>query len=59
MRVAQQQRIAIEPSEEIEARRARDRRDLKTAEVQLFQQTRVRFKMKQFHSRLKSVCVRI
>ena len=52
--------IATETSEEIEARRARDRRnhmDLKTAEVPLFQQTRVRFKMRQFHSRLKSVCV--
>ena len=60
LRVAQQQRIATETSEEIEARRARDRRnhmDLKTAEVPLFQQTRVRFKMRQFHSRLKSVCV--
>ena len=57
LRVAQQQRIATETSEEIEARRARDRRnhmDLKTAEVPLFQQTRVRFKMRQFHSRLKS-----
>ena len=31
--------------------------DLKTAEVPLFQQTCVRFKMRQFHSRLKSVCV--
>ena len=31
--------------------------DLETAEVPLFQQTRVRFKMRQFHSRLKSVCV--
>ena len=52
--------IATETSEEIEARRTRDRRnhmDLKTAEVPLFQQTRVRFKMRQFHSRLKSVCV--
>ena len=52
--------IATETSEEIEARRAQDRRnhmDLKTAEVPLFQQTRVRFKMRQFHSRLKSVCV--
>ena len=52
--------IATETSEEIEARRARDRQnhmDLKTAEVPLFQQTRVRFKMRQFHSRLKSVCV--
>ena len=43
LRVAQQQRIATETtSEEIEARRARDRRnhmDLKTAEVPLFQQT--------------------
>ena len=60
LRVAQQQRIATETSEEIEARRARDRRnhmDLKTAEVPLFQQTRVLFKMRQFHSRLKSVCV--
>ena len=60
LRVAQQQRIATETSEEIEARRARDRRnhmDLKTAEVPLFQQTCVRFKMRQFHSRLKSVCV--
>ena len=60
MRSAQQQRIATETSEEIEARRARDRRnhmDLKTAEVPLFQQTCVRFKMRQFHSRLKSVCV--
>ena len=65
LRVAQQQRIATEISEEIEAReiearRAQDRRnhmDLKTAEVPLFQQTRVRFKMRQFHSRLKSVCV--
>ena len=60
LRVAQQQRIATETSEEIEARRARHRRnhmDLKTAEVPLFQQTRVRFKMRQFHSRLKSVCV--
>ena len=58
--VAQQQRIATETSEEIESRRARDRRnhmDLKTAEVPLFQQTRVCFKMRQFHSRLKSVCV--
>ena len=60
LRVAQQQRIATETSEEIEARRARHRRnhmDLKTAEVPLFQQTHVRFKMRQFHSRLKSVCV--
>ena len=60
LRVTQQQRIATETSEEIEARRARDRRnhmDLKTAEVPLFQQTRVHFKMRQFHSRLKSVCV--
>ena len=60
LRVAQQQRIATETSEEIEARRARDRRnhmDLKTAEVPLFQQTRVCLKMRQFHSRLKSVCV--
>ena len=61
LRVAQQQRIATETtSEEIEARRARDRRnrmDLKTAEVPLFQQTCVDFKMRQFHSRLKSVCV--
>ena len=60
LRVAQQQRIATETSEEIEARRARHRRnhmDLKTAEVPLFQRTRVRFKMRQFHSRLKSVCV--
>ena len=60
LRVAQQQRIATETSEEIEARRAQDRRnhmDLKTAEVPLFQQTRVCFKMRQFHSRLKSVCV--
>ena len=60
LRVAQQQRIATETSEEIEARRARDRRnhiDLKTAEVPLFQQTCVCFKMRQFHSRLKSVCV--
>ena len=60
LRVAQQQRIATETSEEIEARRARDRRnhmDLKTTEVPLFQQTCVRFKMRQFHSRLKSVCV--
>ena len=61
LRVAQQQRIATETtSEEIEARRARDRRnhmDLKTAEVPLFQQTCVHFKMRQFHSRLKSVCV--
>ena len=60
LRVAQQQMIATETSEEIEARRARDRRnhmDLKTSEVPLFQQTRVRFKMRQFHSRLKSVCV--
>ena len=60
LRVAQQQGIATETSEEIEARRARDRRnhmDLKTDEVPLFQQTRVRFKMRQFHSRLKSVCV--
>ena len=60
LRVAQQQRIATETSEEIEARRARDRRnhmDLKTAEVPLFQQTRVCFKMRQFHSRLKSVRV--
>ena len=59
--VAQQQRIATETtSEEIKARRAPDRRnhmDLKTAEVPLFQQTCVRFKMRQFHSRLKSVCV--
>ena len=31
--------------------------DLKTAEVPLFQQTCVHFKMRQFHSRLKSVCV--
>ena len=31
--------------------------DLKTAEVPLFQQTHVCFKMRQFHSRLKSVCV--
>ena len=31
--------------------------DLETAEVPLFQQARVRFKMRQFHSRLKSVCV--
>ena len=60
LRVAQQQRIATETSEEIEARRARDRRNhmnLKTAEVPLFQQTCVRFKMRQFYSRLKSVCV--
>ena len=61
LRVAQQQRIATETtSEEIEVRRARDRRnhmDLKTAEVPLFQQTCVHFKMRQFHSRLKSVCV--
>ena len=60
LRVAQQQSIATETLEEIEARRARDRRnhmDLKTAEVPLFQQTRVRFNMRQFHSRLKSVCV--
>ena len=61
LRVAQQQRIATETtSEEIEARRARDRRnhmDLKTAEVPLFQQTCIHFKMRQFHSRLKSVCV--
>ena len=60
LRVAQKQRIATETSEEIEARRARDRRnhmDLETAEVPLFQQTRVRFKMRHFHSRLKSVCV--
>ena len=60
LRVAQQQRIATETSEEIEARRARDIRnhmDLKTAEVPLFQQTCVCFKMRQFHSRLKSVCV--
>ena len=60
LRVAQQQRIATETSEEIEARRVRDRRnhmDLEIAEVPLFQQTRVRFKMRQFHSRLKSVCV--
>ena len=61
LRVAQQQRITTETtSEEIEARRARDRRnhmDLNTAEVPLFQQTRVHFKMRQFHSRLKSVCV--
>ena len=45
-----QQRIATETSEEIEARRARDRRnhmDLKTAEVPLFQQTCVRFEMRQ------------
>ena len=62
LRVAQQQRIATETSEEIEARRGRDRRnhmDLKTAEVPLFHQTRVHFKMRQFHSRLKSVCVPI
>ena len=61
LRVTQQQRIATETtSEEIEARRARDRQshmDLKTAEVPLFQQTCVHFKMRQFHSRLKSVCV--
>ena len=60
LRFAQQQRIAAETSEEIEARRAQDRRnhmDLETAEVPLFQQARVRFKMNQFHSRPKSVCV--
>ena len=59
LRVAQQQRIATETSEEIEARRAWDRRnhmDLKTAEVPLFQQT-CSFQDRQFHSRLKSVCV--
>ena len=56
----QQQRIATETtSEEIEARRARDRRnhmDLKTDEVPLFQQTCVHFKMRQLHSRLKCLC---
>ena len=60
LRVAQQQRIATETSEEIQARRARDRRnhmDLKTAEVPLFQQTCVCFKMRQFHSRLN--CLRL
>ena len=31
--------------------------DLKTAEVPLFQKTCVDFKMRQFHYRLKSVCV--
>ena len=45
LRVAQQHRIATETSEDFEATRARDRRnhmDLETAEVPLFQQTRVR-----------------
>ena len=36
---------------------ARGARPEDHAEVPLFQQTCVRFKMRQFHSRLKSVCV--
>ena len=62
LRVAQQQRIATETtSEEIEARRARDRRnhmDLKQLKYR-YPSKRVHFKMRQFHSRLKSVCVPI
>ena len=59
LRVAQQQKIATETSEEIEAGRARDRRnhmDLKQLKYH-YSSKRVRFKMRQFHSRLKSVCV--
>ena len=53
---SEKQRIATETSEEIEARRARDRRnhmDLETAEVPLFQHTRVRFKIGNFTLDLK------
>ena len=56
LRVAQQQSIATETSEDI-ARDRQNHMDLKTAEVPLFQQTCVCFKMRQFHSRLKSIYV--